>query len=71
LARAALQRALATRPIRPGLVHHSDRGVPCASQAYTNLVQAQGIRISMSRTGNPEDHAQAEHFIKTFKYEEV
>ncbi len=25
---AALQMALAMRPIRPGLVHHSDRGVP-------------------------------------------
>ena len=34
--------ALATRPIRPGLVHHSDRGVPYASQAYTTLLQAQG-----------------------------
>jgi putative transposase len=28
LALAALRMALATRPIRPGLVHHSDRGVP-------------------------------------------
>ena len=71
LALAALQMALATRPIRPGLVHHSDRGVQYASQAYTNLLQAQGIRISMSRTGNPYDNAQAESFIKTLKYEEV
>jgi putative transposase len=71
LAVAALQMALATRPIRPGLVHHSDRGVQYASQAYTNLLQAQGIRISMSRTGNPYDNAQAESFIKTLKYEEV
>jgi putative transposase len=53
MALAALQMALATRPIRPGLVHHSDRGVQYASQAYTNLLQAQGIRISMSRTGHP------------------
>jgi putative transposase len=71
LALAALQMALATRQIRPGLVHHSDRGVQYASQTYTNLLKAHGIRISMSRTGNPYDNAQAESFIKTLKYEEV
>jgi putative transposase len=71
LALAALQMALATRQIRPGLVHHSDRGVQYASQAYTTLLKAHGIRISMSRTGNPYDNAQAESFIKTLKYEEV
>jgi putative transposase len=71
LALAALQMAMATRPIRPGLVHHSDRGVQYASQAYTTRLQAHGVRISMSRTGNPYDNAQAESFIKTLKYEEV
>ncbi len=71
LALVALRMALATRPIRPGLVHHSDRGVQYASQAYTNLLKAEGIRISMSRTGNPYDNAQAESFIKTLKYEEI
>lgn len=71
LALAALRIALATRAIRPGLVHHSDRGVQYAAQAYTNLLRAHGIRISMSRTGNPYDNAQAESFIKTLKYEEV
>jgi putative transposase len=71
LALAALQRALATRPIRPGLVHHSDRGVQYASQAYTNRLQAQGSRLRMSRTGHPYDKAQAESFIKTLQYEEV
>jgi putative transposase len=71
LALAARRRALATRAIRPGLVHHSDRGVQSASQAYTNLLKAHGIRISMSRTGNPYDNAQAESFIKTVKDEEV
>ena len=71
LALAALQMALAVRPFRPGLVHHSDRGVQYASHAYTTLLKAQAIRISMSRTGNPYDNAQAESFIKTLKYEEV
>ena len=71
LALAALRMALATRPIRPGLVHHSDRGVQYASHAYTNLLKEHGIRISMSRPGNPYDNAQLESFIKTLKYEEV
>jgi putative transposase len=63
--------ALAARGVHPGLVHHSDRGVQYASHAYTNLLQEHGIQISMSRTGNPYDNAQAESFIKTLKSEEV
>ena len=70
LALAALRTALATRVIRPGLVHHSDRGVQYASHAYTNLLKAHEIRISMSRTGNPYANAQAASFIKTLKCEE-
>lgn len=71
LAVAALRMALATRPVRPGLGHHSDRGVQSTSSAYTTLLKEHEIRISMSRSGNPYDHAQAESFIKTLKYEEV
>ena len=71
LALVALRMALAAREVRPGLVHHSDRGVQYASHAYTNRLKEYGIRISMSRTGNPYDNAQAESFIKTLKYEEV
>jgi putative transposase len=71
LAVAALQQALASRTIASGLVHHSDRGVQYACSEYTKLLQESGIRISMSRKGNPYDNAQAESFIKTLKYEEV
>jgi putative transposase len=71
LALAARRMALATRPIRPGRVHHADRGVHYASPAYTPLLKAYGIRSSMSRTGTPYDNAQAESFSKTLKYEEV
>lgn len=67
----ALRMALATRSVEPGLVHHSDRGVQYASSAYTDLLKEQGIRISMSRRGNPYDNAQAERFMRTLKYEEV
>jgi len=52
-------------------VHHSDRGVQYASRNYTRLLREHGIRISMSRKGNPWDNAACESFIKTLKYEEV
>lgn len=68
---AALKMALRKRNVRPGLVHHSDRGVQYASREYTQLLGQQGITISMSRRGNPYDNARAESFMKTLKYEEV
>lgn len=42
-----------------------------AAHAYTDLLTAHGIQISMSRRANPYDNAQAESFMKTLKYEEV
>jgi putative transposase len=71
LALGALELALAQRPVAPGLVHHSDRGVQYASAAYTARLAGEGIAISMSRRGNPYDNAYAESFLKTLKYEEV
>ncbi len=68
---AALRMALAQRNIRPGLVHHSDRGSQYASNDYTDLLKDRGIDISMSRKGNPWDNAACESFMKTLKYEEV
>lgn len=67
----ALEKALSMRVIKPGLIHHSDRGVQYASLAYTNLLKDHGIQISMSRRGNPYDNAKAESFMKTLKVEEV
>jgi putative transposase len=67
----ALRMALERRRPVPGLVHHSDRGVQYASRDYTELLQAHGVVISMSRRGNPYDNAIAESFMKTLKYEEV
>ena len=71
LAVAALRRAIASRAIQPGIVHHSDRGVQYASTDYVALLEAHGFLISMSRTGNPYDNAKAESFMKTLKCEEV
>jgi transposase InsO family protein len=66
----ALHMALAARPVAPGLIHHSDQGVQYASTAYTTLLHASRIRISMSRRGTLYDKAKAESFFKTLKYEE-
>src|SRR6185312_10071606 len=71
LALGALEQALKQRKIQSGLVHHSDRGVQYASQAYTECLRAHQIGISMSRRGNPYDNAYAESFMKTLKQEEV
>jgi transposase InsO family protein len=57
----ALRSALARRQPVPGLVHHSDRGVQCASRDYTALLLAHGVRISMSRRANPYDKDQASY----------
>jgi len=67
----ALQMALATRAVKPGLMHHSDKGKQYCAAEYVALLLKHQIRISMSRTGNPYDNAKAERFMRTVKYEEV
>jgi putative transposase len=71
LAIAALIMAFRCRTPAEGLTHHSDRGVQYASNDYTGLLKEHGVRISMSRSGNPYDNATCESFMKTLKYEEV
>src|SRR6202030_1277460 len=71
LAIAALEMAFLRRSPADGLTHHSDRGVQYASNDYTGLLKLHGVRISMSRSGNPYDNATCESFMKTLKYEEV
>lgn len=71
LAVTALRMALIERQPPPGLVHHSDRGVQYACQAYTEILKQHHAAISMSRKGNPYDNAACESFMKTLKQEEV
>jgi transposase InsO family protein len=71
LAVAALRMAITSTVVKPGLVHHSDRGVQYASHEYTGLLEEHGIKISMSRRGNAYDNARAERFMRTLKYEQV
>lgn len=53
------------------LIHHSDRGVQYAAEDYVSRLNELGIKISMSKKGNPYDNAFAESFMKTLKVEEV
>jgi transposase InsO family protein len=69
LVSVALARALAQRRPAAGLVHHSDRGVQYASDAYQELLRAQGALPSMSRRGNCYDNAVMESFFGTLKTE--
>lgn len=67
----ALERALASRPVPEGLIHHSDQGVQYAAKAYVSRAQEAGVRLSMGRRGHPEDNARAEAFFRTLKVEQV
>jgi putative transposase len=67
----ALERAIAARQPRPGLVHHSDRGIQYASHDYASLLEKHQMAPSMSRPANPYDNATCESFMKTLKQEEI
>ncbi len=67
----AFRQACALREPAPGLLHHSDRGVQYASDAYITLLRRAGAIQSMSRKGNCWDNAVAESFFGTLKQELV
>jgi len=71
LAVNALQRAIAVRQPKPGLVHHSDRGIQYASADYVAVLNEHQMTPSMSRPANPYDNATCESFMKTLKQEEI
>jgi transposase InsO family protein len=71
LALTALTNAIESRRPAPGLIHHSDRGVQYASDAYIDMLLQHGMIPSMSRPGNPYDNAKCERFMKTLKQEEI
>ena len=67
----ALERALASRPIPDGLIHHSDQGVQYAAEAYVSRAREAKLQLSMGRRGHPRDNARAEAFFRTLKMEQV
>jgi transposase InsO family protein len=71
LALDALQTALTSRRPAPGLLHHSDRGSPYASDDYRARLRTHRVRRSMSRKGDCWDNAVAESFFATLRAELV
>jgi transposase InsO family protein len=71
LALAALERALRGRVVPVGLIHHTDRGSPYASEDYRVALAARGMIASMSRRGDCWDNAVAESFFATLRVELV
>jgi putative transposase len=69
LTTVALEMALSRRGAMAGLLHHSDRGVQYTCSAYRSLLEAHGLRCSMSRKGNCWDNAVAESFFATLEKE--
>ena len=65
----ALKMALDRQCPQAGLLHHSDRGIQYACEEYQQLLETEGITVSMSRSGNCYDNAAMESFFKTLKVE--
>ena len=67
----ALAMALERQRPGAGLIHHSDRGIQYAAEAYRQTLAAANITPSMSRKGNCWDNAPMESFFHTLKTERV
>ena len=52
-------------------IHHSDQGIQYAAMAYTDLLSATGVAISMAEVGEATQNGYAERLIRTIKEEEV
>jgi putative transposase len=65
----ALDMAVKRRCPERGVLHHSDRGSPYASEDYQTLLETYGIICSMSRRGNCYDNAVMEAFFSSVKHE--
>ena len=66
-----LNMAIRNGNVKPGLIHHSDRGVQYACNDFQALLNVHGIVCSMSRKGDCWDNAVAESFFHTLKVELV
>lgn len=69
LAMDALKMAIHYRKPTEGLLHHSDRGVQYASNAYQYLLAKHSMVCSMSKKGDCWDNAAMESFFGSLKTE--
>ncbi len=67
----ALKMAVERQRLAPGVIHHSDRGIQYAAEAYRQALASAGITPSMSRKGDRWDNAPMESFFHTLKTERV
>jgi len=68
----ALEQALCERrPVRGGLVHHSDRGVQYVSIKYTERLKDAGVEPSVGSVGDSYDNALAETINGLYKAEVI
>ena len=67
----ALKMALEELPGGHQLIHHSDRGVQYCSNAYVELLQKNGIQVSMTENGDPRENAVAERVNGILKEERL
>ncbi|RYF88848.1 MAG: IS3 family transposase [Chitinophagaceae bacterium] len=65
----ALQKALQTRHVKPGLIVHSDRGGQYAGSVFRKLLVKRRLQQSMSRADDPYDNAAMESFFSRLKAE--
>ena len=69
LVTAALNQALGSRAIAPGLIFHSDCGSQYGSRSHRQILEAANIIQSMSARANPYHNAWTESFMGTLKNE--
>jgi putative transposase len=65
----ALRKAINNRETKKTLIHHSDRGLQYCSPDYTNLLEENHIKISMTSKYDPYENAVAERVNGILKNE--
>lgn len=65
----ALKMAIRRVAMKPGAIHHSDRGSQYAANNFQLLLGANNLTPSMSRKGNCWDNAPTESFFHSLKTE--
>lgn len=59
------------RPVRPGMIHHSDAGSQYTSIRFTETLALEGLSASIGTVGDALDNAAAESTIGLYKFEAV
>ncbi|RFA17545.1 IS3 family transposase, partial [Subtercola boreus] len=59
------------RPVRPGMIHHSDAGSQYTSIRFTETVALEGLVASIGSVGDAYDNAAAETVMGLFKNEAI